>query len=145
MKVEINCSQELLEQSKYCGTDKQQSQGCDEIPSNCWIALAVREVFPHSIVGDKRISLTFMKKNQCQIFLSLTMPESVQKIIKVFDHCDKAYQKAEVTAENRLTTLKPFTFQIELTIEQEKVLLENISLPDLTECFSKSKHLTLTA
>ena len=139
MKIEINCSQELLEKSKYCGT----LLGSCEISGNCWIALAVQEVFPNSTVGSSCVSLWF-KKLPDKIRLYLDLPQLAQNQIRNFDACSFGSSNPEVAAVKRLKNLQPFTFEIELTEEQVGVLLENISLPDLTECFAKSRHLTLT-
>ena len=141
MKIEINCSQELLEKSKYCGTFP--DGYVTNVSSNCWIALAVREVFPSATVGETSVSIWF-EKGRDTFCLRLKLPRLARKMVKCFDSCRKKVLPKE-TAELRLEHLKPFTFEIELTEEQENILLENISLPDLTECFAKSRHLTLMA
>jgi len=140
MKIEINCSQELLEKSKYCGTGTEKLIAAH----NCWIALAVQEVFPVSRVTETRAEIFFGKERRGE-HLILSLPESARTMIKLFDGCLNVYGTHETAAAKRLRTLAPFTFEIELTEEQVGVLLENISLPELTECFEKSRHLTLTA
>ena len=141
MKIEINCSQELLEKSKYCGT----LLGSFDISGNCWIALAVQEVFPNANVGTSLVSLWFEKfPISVRPCLKLPLPQLAQNQIRNFDACRSGSSNPDVAAVKRLKNLQPFTFEIELTEEQENILLENISLPDLTECFAKSKHLTLT-
>ena len=139
MKIEINCSQELLEKSKYCGT----IVGGAKITDNCWIALAVQEVFPISQVAETEVKI-FFGKDKCGAFLRLSLPKLATTMINLFDGCVELISMYEQAATKRLETLTPFTFEIELTEEQVGVLLENISLPDLTECFAKSRHLTLT-
>jgi len=139
MKIEINCSQELLEKSKYCGTE----MGSSKITDNCWIALAVQEVFPISQVTEKSAGI-FFGKDKYGAFLRLSLPKLATTMINLFDGCVELVSMYEQAATKRLETLTPFSFEIELTEEQENILLENISLPDLTECFAKSKHLTLT-
>ena len=139
MKIEINCSQELLEKSKYCGTETENFIAAH----NCWIALAVQEVFPVSQVTETRAEIFFGKERRGE-HLILSLPESARTMIKLFDDCIDVYGTHETAAAKRLRTLAPFTFEIELTEEQVGVLLENISLPELTECFEKSRHLTLS-
>ena len=141
MKIEINCSQELLEKSKYCGTGLGGVK--HDVVSKCWIALAVQEVFPNSQVNN-HIKIIFEGGKLYLKDLVLDLPVYAKGMIRDFDACDRYGMTPEQTAELRLEKLNPFTFEIELTEEQENILLENISLPDLTECFAKSRHLTLT-
>ena len=142
MKLEINCSHELLEKSKYCGTST--DNGCD-VQSKCWIALAVQEVFPISNVSNETIAIRFREQKEAWAFdlLFLNLPIEAMVMIRRFDKISNTILTPKQVAAKRIERLKPFTFEIELTEEQEKILLENISLPDLTECFAKSKHLTL--
>ena len=143
MKIEINCSQELLEKSKYCGTGLGGAKY--DVVSKCWVALAIRGVFHNARVGNCYITIEFKKiGNAVAQILELELPESARIQVRDFDRLRYFDYSPEKTAELRLKKLKPFTFEIELTEEQVGVLLENIALPDLTECFAKSRHLTLT-
>jgi hypothetical protein len=54
-KLKITVTKEILEKSKYCGKRPYGEEIEDDAPSNCAIALAVREIFPFAWVGEDEI------------------------------------------------------------------------------------------
>lgn len=146
LKIKIDCTREQLESAKYCGMNslgintaiqhihKQQSKINLNIVTNCWIAVAVREILPGALVYNEEIKSGNVKG--CIYGWYIPLPPSAQEQIIRFDHC--------TTLEER-SKLEPFSFEIEIDSETlDKILEENcFDLKELESIIKRSGHLEI--
>lgn len=118
MKIQINVTKEILEKSKMCNSKM-------VIGENCAIALAIRDIFPKTYVGNGTI---FIGAN---IFEAdqIDLPRNVSKFIVRFD---------KASAEERIL-MKEFSFEIDVP---EK-LINQIGINQVKEILEKSSTLQL--
>lgn len=139
MKIRIECTREHLEKSKFCATIKRKGS----VESNCWIAVAVADVFPGATVGSEIIEIY---GNMETGFISIQLPEIAREQIIAFDSLSmRDFFKAEETARERLEKLKPFSFEVTLTDDQIKVINEvyGYSIKELEEIIEKTENFNL--
>ncbi|MGD1894015.1 MAG: hypothetical protein ACFB15_25890 [Cyclobacteriaceae bacterium] len=110
-RLKITCDQASLEKSLMCGYGEQ-----DDISTNCWIAIAVRDIFPHAKVCYEGIfpfyhdDTTISKADK----LVIDVPTKAASMMRRFDKCRGI--KAKTTASRR-RKLKPFSFIIDVPEE----------------------------
>lgn len=113
-KLKITVTKEVLEKSKYCGTEAGGTP-----TENCAIAVAIRDLFPGAAVG--RSAIFFYPVQNSQPITQL--PEIAQEFIHRFDN---------LTPDKRIK-MDPVSFEIEIpdvvinsiNIDELKPLLEN--------------------
>lgn len=122
VKLRITVTKEILERSKNCGVTG--GNLIKEMPTNCAIALAIRDIFPNAFVEIKGIFLdakSYLNFYVCKADIEL--PQTAKDFIDVFDWADP---------EDRIA-LKPISFEIEIpdsvidqiNIEELRPLLAN--------------------
>lgn len=81
-KLKISVTKDILEKTKLCG---HYNNDTNNVVSNCAVALAVRDIFPHAQVGYGTIA-PFSASNDLSYYnLSIDLPEEVTHYIKAFD------------------------------------------------------------
>lgn len=108
-KLKIKITKQILEKSKYCGTDGHQ---WDAMSSGCAIALALRDVFPDALVRTENI---IIYKGDFDSLVSL--PAKAKFFIVRFDRS---------TPEQRVL-MPEFEFEIDIPDE----VIEKINIDDL--------------
>lgn len=118
MKVKIKVTKEILERSKMCGT----AQFKGLITKSCAIALAIREILPHSAVIPDQLYY-----NDKYIVLPLIAIEFISK----FDNLAKFPEER--------TKLDPIEFEIDIPEDW----FEAVNLDEIKEIIEKSETLEL--
>lgn len=126
MKLKIKVTKEILERSKFCGTEETIKNLIDHIQTNCAVALAVREIFPKCYVKTYTITEHFVKEMSAW---EIPLPEEVSSFIEAFDSLEPE-QRVQMT---------PFEFEI--PIPQE--VIDSISIEGIKELIKDSKTLEL--
>ncbi len=119
MKLKIKCGIESLERSLYCSGGE-----------NCWIALAIRDIFPHAHVTARHIDTNYYLRgdgNLADDKNNIRLPEIARDMIFLFDH----------TLPSGRINLEPFEF----TIEVPESVIEKIGLSEIERILSESKTL----
>ncbi len=94
-----------------CGYGEQ-----SDASTNCWVANAVRDIFPYAEVGSADINpFTYdLTVDVCLIDYCIPLPPNAIEMIREFDACEG--KAAWLTVHNRLK-LKPFSFIIDVPEE----------------------------
>lgn len=119
MKVKIKVTKDILERSKMCGT----AQFKGLITKSCAIALAIREILPHSAVILDQIHYNFCKY--------IDLPLIATEFILKFDNLTKFPEER--------TKLDPIEFEIDIPEDW----FEDVNLDEIKEIIEKSETLEL--
>lgn len=172
MKIIVNCTKEHLKKAKYCQLvlskhfhakeDKKIVDYFTDTSNNCWIAVALHDIFPYCDVGDTEITNSHRIESTWfpdVIYWQIDLPEIAQEKIKEFDAIANRFDKVkhslvilteeekEERAEMRMAELKPFSFEIfisehclpyildynKFNIEQVKKIIEEAPHLELVE------------
>lgn len=125
MKLQINLTQEVLEQSKNCK---------NEPGENCAIANAIRDIFPEAMIGEEKIFFKKFASKPFDFFLnskneSIQLPLIASEFIKTFDNLNAAQR----------VDMKPISFEI--TIPDS--IIDDINISEIQDILSHSKTLQL--
>lgn len=148
MKLRINCTKETLNKAIMCGFTKEQYY----TPNNCWISLAVRELFPLASVCY--IDTSKYKNLYCYAIYPFGAEENVEIFIPLpkiavgniieFDRCRERYTFRKLSTDERIKhrkTLEPFSFDIEVSDEILEIALRNINIKSLDDILKGSLNL----
>ena len=113
-KLKIKVTKEILERSKMCGW---QHGGYKDVPANCAIAVAIKDVFPHARVGSWMIS--YLDGDDYNSYL----PQEAISFISAFDFFNPDERVLMPEIEFELTI--PDEVIEKINIEELKPLLEN--------------------
>lgn len=105
MKIQIDCTRELLKMSAMCGTDDQSLTS-----KNCWIAYAVRKIFPDVQVESSQIHFPDFFGEELD--MNVPLPSSAQEMIEEFDFIGMVSSTLEGVVKARMD-LEPFSFTID--------------------------------
>lgn len=121
-QLKIFITKEILEQSKYCGTE----QGMAEISRHCAIATALADMFRQVYVSGNFIYPFGIEHNQAKA-AKIPLPLIAQQFIKLFDGF-------RLTPHLRLL-LPEFEFTIEIPDE----VIEQINIDEVLEVIRESE------
>lgn len=127
MKVLIKVTKEVLEKSKMCGLER--GENYLPPPTNCAIAVAVRELFPQSSVGRDAIIIPtkdFLISKSIRILL----PSKAQAFIVHFD--------TRLNPEERVA-MSPISFEVDVP----DAVIERIGINQAYKVLSESKTLEM--
>lgn len=85
MKLLIKITKKILERSANCGSGPDKSN----LGTNCAIALAVRDIFPHANVKTWEILPVYYKYERINLDrrqFGIQLPEEASDFIRTFDH-----------------------------------------------------------
>lgn len=129
MKLEIKITKEILKRAKMCGKESP-----FKIPTNCAIALAIREIFPNASVNRRK--LFYNKQDEetykdCknEDFLHSKLNDEIWSFVIQFDN---------KSPEERVL-MKPFSFEIEVPEE----VINQIGIQEAIDIINKSETLNL--
>lgn len=114
-KINVQCTKEHLEKAKYCSLSGVWN---DEVGSSCWVAVAVRDIFPTCWVSTKRITdvipYSFIG-GESPLLWEINLPLEAITNINKFDDC-RTIEKREA--------LEPFSFDIEFDQQTFETILQ---------------------
>lgn len=145
----IHCTKEHLDKALLCGTPTDSGP----VAQNCWIALAVQDIFPMATVGTTSISNTLrcyaLKDHEGW---SIELPEEAKAAIVDFDRpligWNSKHDSLE-ELERRLQdrrALQPFSFTVSIPQETLGIIMCCNGLKSMQEVkniVSKTPHLEL--
>lgn len=135
VKLKIKVTKDILERAKYCGTHPNQTSF--EVPTNCAIALAVRDIFPDAWVSGESIDIyepgtSFLDMDEMKMpYDSIALPMDAQEFIELFDATMAEYRplikelEFEVEVPDRVINM--------ISLDEIKSLLKNSSTMELVE------------
>lgn len=142
-KLTIHCTQEHLEKAKWCGIDESKqlhTEGAliDRVTNNCWIAVAVQDIFPLSDTTPCRITNNYrIIQDMDTICWSIELPETAKEEIVKFDDCRSIEKRME---------LEPFSFTVDIPQETLDIIMQCNGLrnmQELNEIVFRTPHLEL--
>jgi hypothetical protein len=175
MIIKVNCTREHLKKAMYCSlipdkffhrVEKTSYLDFVETESNCWIAVALHDIFPFCDVSDcvsnatRQHLIEFPDKR----LWTLVLPDIAQRMIAKFDsYASKkvveytidgdvvkiprnlTLEEKEDSAKNRMTELEPFSFDIEIDSYSLDLILEynDFNLKEIKEIIEKAPHLEI--
>lgn len=129
----IHCTKEHLKKASKCNS---LAAGVSE---NCWIAVAVREIFPGCNVGRTCIVNESRVFNEIDIRAwSIELPEIATKNIDKFD--------ATNPSSKERMTLEPFSFTVDIPQETLDIIMQCNglkSMAEMNEIIFRTPHLEL--
>jgi hypothetical protein len=140
-KLLVHCTKEHLEIAKYCQIDKSKHFhiSSDSPNVNCWIAVALHDIFPMCSVDFNYVSNSIRKiKRVDKEYWQIDLPGIATENIGLFDSAR--------TIEKRMK-LEPFSFEIEFSQETFEAILRCNGFKCQQDFFAvckKVEHLTLT-
>jgi hypothetical protein len=157
MKIKVNCTKEHLEKAKYCGIPTENSTWNvgkhAGIPNNCWIAVALHDLFPYCSVrwGKSRKdiwknSMSVCNHTRVETFLDtkyweVKLPKIAVSNIKLFDDCTNVkFIEERIKARE---ALEPFSFEIDIPEDILNIILEEneYTLKNVQDILDNSDHL----
>lgn len=135
MKLQINITKEILEQSMWCSTATSSRSRCylynEGVGFNCAVALAINKLLPHAWVLSDSIDIfeTLDQFINDECAYKIIMPSTVAQFIKAFDD----YHPTE------RMNMTPFSFEIDVPEE----LINKIGIDEVYAILWQSKTLEL--
>lgn len=135
MKLQINITKEILEQSMWCSTTIPSRSRCylynEGVGFNCAVALAINKLLSHAWVcsGCIEIFETLDQFINDECAYKIPMPSQVEQFINMFD------QKPPTERVN----MTPFSFEIDVPDE----LINKIGIDEVYAILWQSKTLEL--
>lgn len=115
MKLKIKVTREMLKKSAFCNNER------GEAPTNCAIAMAVRDIFPNARVSIMNIH--FDSIDGVSIGDYITLPPEVIRFINQFDTAIPSVRSK--LPEIEFEILVPNSVIEKINIDEIKPLLEN--------------------
>lgn len=130
MKITVNITKKVLQESMYCGIKTALTYA--NYAGNCAIAVALKEFFPYVMV---RPGYATVRNEYDHIIDHIVLPKEAEVFIGVFDsyHDKKDYK-------GRLN-LPEMSFELELS----NTLIEHIGISEVYKVMSESRTLTLAS
>jgi hypothetical protein len=122
-RLKIKITKQILKDSMMCG-----SEFDEKTPTNCAVALAVREIFPDAGIGR---TLIRPFRSTLRRYLSIELPKDATDYIRLFDSLHK-------TPEQRLA-LPEFEFEVDVSED----IISQINIEEVKEVLKNSKTLEL--
>lgn len=123
VKMKIKVTRQILIDSRLCG-----AKDDEEVPSNCAIALAVRQLFPDAFVGARYID-PFYHSEEISHAGHIVLPIAAQNFITEFD---------SYTMIQRLRMP-----HLEFEVDIPDVIINALPLPDISKLIKDSRTLEL--
>lgn len=112
-KLKIKVTKDILEKSKNCGV----SSACN-VPANCAISLAMRDLFPHArVYGGGQIA--FMGEKIYNINYNSVLPTKAFEFMRHFDQLVDYPQ------------MRPNLLELEFEVEIPDSVIEQINIEEL--------------
>ncbi len=119
MELEVYITEDVLLKSARCPRDSRATE--------CAIAIAIRDIFPDSIVGTH--SIIFEESDCCKMIATAALPEKAIRFIRDFDAASPV-ERAQ---------MRPFKFKFEIP----PVVIKTIDISEVTETVKKSPVLNI--
>jgi hypothetical protein len=135
VKLKIAVTKDVLERAKYCGTNP--NHAASEVPTNCAVALAVRDIFPDAWVTGEGIDVykpgtSSLEMNTQSIPVgTIDLPIEVQEFIEDFDSTLPEYRPQMPELEFEVEV--PDSVISMISLDEIKSLLKNSSTMELVE------------
>ncbi len=133
MKIQINITKEILEQTKIC-------ESRDGIVFNCAISVAVRSIFPHAWVDNHEI-IPFAEKMTMGEFSNASYNKPKDNYIQLPNEAKKFVNKFDYSKPEQREALPPFSFEIEVNDN----IIDRIGIKEAEEIIANSLTLELVS